>query len=588
MGPKDIIMLLGGLAMFLYGMKVMGDALEKSAGKQLKNILAKLTSNTFNGFLLGLGVTLVIQSSSATTVMVVGFVNAGIMTLRQATGVIMGANLGTSVTAWLLSMSAIPGGAVLDYFKPDVFAPFLGFIGIILLMFQNNEKRKDIGVILLGFAVLMGGMSAMADAVDPLKDSPEFQSVLLTLSNPLVGIIVGTVFTAIIQSSSASVGILQAFASKDLVTQGMAIPIIIGQNIGTCVSAMLSSIGAGKNARRAALVHLYFNIIAAALVGGIFYTLNAVFAFDLSPSISEVGIAIVHTGFKIFALLLIMPCSRLLEKLAMLTVPASKDEEETAELLDERLVATPAVAIEASRKVAFDMAKLSVRSLKNSILLLNNYTDKGFDNVKAEEDKVDKYEDTLGTYLVKISSQDLTESDSHELSKLLHIIGDFERISDHSVNVAVAAKEMAEKKVSFSEKAQNEITVMISAVEEILDASLDAFCNGNTDVAFTVEPLEEVIDYINTKIRKRHVARLQRGECTIELGFVLNDIINNLERVADHCSNIAGCVIEMEHDALDLHDYLNKLKTEENSKYTELYNEFRDKYVLPPKDVVNA
>lgn len=588
MGPKDIIMLLGGLAMFLYGMKVMGDALEKSAGKQLKNILAKLTSNTFNGFLLGLGVTLVIQSSSATTVMVVGFVNAGIMTLRQATGVIMGANLGTSVTAWLLSMSAIPGGAVLDYFKPDVFAPFLGFIGIILLMFQNNEKRKDIGVILLGFAVLMGGMSAMADAVDPLKDSPEFQSVLLTLSNPLVGIIVGTVFTAIIQSSSASVGILQAFASKDLVTQGMAIPIIIGQNIGTCVSAMLSSIGAGKNARRAALVHLYFNIIAAALVGGIFYTLNAVFAFDLSPSISEVGIAIVHTGFKIFALLLIMPCSRLLEKLAMLTVPASKDEEETAELLDERLVATPAVAIEASRKVAFDMAKLSVRSLKNSILLLNNYTDKGFDNVKAEEDKVDKYEDTLGTYLVKISSQDLTESDSHELSKLLHIIGDFERISDHSVNVAVAAKEMAEKKVSFSEKAQKEITVMISAVEEILDASLDAFCNGNTDVAFTVEPLEEVIDYINTKIRKRHVARLQRGECTIELGFVLNDIINNLERVADHCSNIAGCVIEMEHDALDLHDYLNKLKTEENSKYTELYNEFRDKYVLPPKDVVNA
>ena len=588
MGLKEIFVLLGGLAMFLYGMKIMGDALEKSAGRQLKNILAKLTSNTFNGFLLGLGVTLIIQSSSATTVMVVGFVNAGIMTLRQATGVIMGANLGTSVTAWLLSTMGIQGGGVLEYFKPAVFAPLLAFFGILLVMFQKNEKRKDIGVILLGFAILMGGMESMADAVDPLKDSPEFQNVLLTLTNPLLGIIVGTVFTAIIQSSSASVGILQAFAFKGLVTQGMAIPIIIGQNIGTCVSAMISSIGAGKNARRAALVHLYFNIIAAILVAGGFYTINAFVHFDLSPEISPLGVAIVHTGFKIIALVLIMPCSRILEKLAMLTVPASKNEKESSELLDERLIATPAVAIETSRKVAFDMAKLSVRSLKNSILLLNNYTDKGFENIKAEEDKVDKYEDTLGTYLVKVSSQDLTESDSHELSKLLHIIGDFERISDHAVNVAAAAQEMAEKKVSFSEKAQKEITVMISAVEEILDSSLDAFCNGNIDVAFTVEPLEEVIDYLNTKIRKRHVARLQRGECTIELGFVLNDLINNLERVADHCSNIAGCVIEIEHDALDLHDYLNKLKTEENSKYTEMYNDYRDKYVLPPKDVVNA
>lgn len=588
MGPKDIFMLLGGLAMFLYGMKVMGDALEKSAGKQLKNILAKLTSNTFNGFLLGLGVTLIIQSSSATTVMVVGFVNAGVMTLRQATGVIMGANLGTSVTAWLLSMTSIPGGGILDYFKPAVFAPLLAFIGIVLVMFQKNERRKDIGIILLGFAILMGGMESMADSVDPLKNSPEFQNVLLTLSHPLFGIVVGTVFTAIIQSSSASVGILQAFALKGLVTQGMAIPIIIGQNIGTCVSAMISSIGAGKNARRAALVHLYFNIIAAVLVAGGFYAIDAFVGFDLSPLISPVGIAIVHTGFKIIALVLIMPFSSVLEKLAVLTVPDSKDSEDKIELLDERLIATPAIAIEASRKVAIDMAKLSVRSLKNSIVLLNNYTDKGFASIKAEEDKVDKYEDTLGTYLVKISAQDLTEADGHELSKLLHIIGDFERISDHAVNVAGAAQEMAEKKVTFSEKAQKEITVMISAVEEILDASLDAFCNGNTSVAFTVEPLEEVIDYINAKIRKRHVARLQRGECTIELGFVLNDIINNLERVADHCSNIAGCVIEMEHDALDLHDYINKLKTEDNSKYTEMYNDYRDKYVLPPKDVVNA
>ncbi len=582
----DVFTLLGGLALFLYGMKVMGDALEKSAGRQLKNILAKLTSNTFNGFLLGLGVTLVIQSSSATTVMVVGFVNAGIMTLHQATGVIMGANLGTSVTAWLLSTAGIQGGGILEFFKPSSFSPILAFIGIILVMFQKNAKRKDIGLIFVGFAVLMTGMELMSGSVGGLKNSPAFQSVLLKFANPILGIIVGTVFTAIIQSSSASVGILQALSTTGVISYYTAIPIIIGQNIGTCVSAMLSSIGAGKNARRAALVHLYFNIAAACLVGGGFYIANAFIDFNFPATIDHFGIALVHTVFKLIALLFLMPASRVLEKLAVLTVPDSKDEAETAELLDDRLLATPAVAIETSRKVAFDMAKLSVRSLKNSILLLNNYTDKGMESIKAEEDKVDKYEDTLGTYLVKISSQELTEADGHELTKLLHIIGDFERISDHAVNIAGTAQEMAEKKVAFSEKAQKEINVMVSAVEEILDSALDAFCNGDMKQAFSVEPLEEVIDYLNAKIKKRHVARLQRGECTIELGFVLNDLINNLERVADHCSNVAGCVIEMEHDALDLHDYLEKLKSEENSHYTELYNDFRDKYVLPPKDVI--
>ncbi len=594
MGPQNVFTLLGGLALFLYGMKAMSDALEKSAGRQLKNILAKLTSNTFNGFLLGLGVTMIIQSSSATTVMVVGFVNSAIMTLRQAIGVIMGANLGTSITSWLLATTAITGEALPWYVtmcKPDTFAPLLAFLGIVLVMFQKNEKRKDIGTVLVGFGVLMTGMELMSGAVDPLAESDAFKSVLIQFENPFLGILVGTAFTAIIQSSSASVGILQALSLTGVVPYSVAIPIIIGQNIGTCVSAMISAIGAGKNARRAALVHLYFNIFAAVIVGGGFYLIDAVWGFGFMAEesfIDPFGIAVVHTVFKIIALLILMPASRLLEKLAMITVPDSKGDSETAELLDERLLATPAVAIEAARKVAFDMAKLSVRSLKNSILLLNNYTDKGMESIKAEEDKVDKYEDTLGTYLVKVSSQDLTEADSHELSKLLHIIGDFERISDHAVNVAAVAQEMAEKKVTFSEKAQKEITVMISAVEEILDASLDAFYNGNIDVAFTVEPLEEVIDYLNAKIRKRHVARLQRGECTIELGFVLNDLINNLERVADHCSNIAGCVIEIEHDALDLHDYLNKLKTEENSRYTEMYNDFREKYVLPPKDQVNV
>ena len=584
----DAFTLAGGLALFLYGMKVMGDALEKSAGRQLKNILAKLTSNTFNGFLLGLGVTLLIQSSSATTVMVVGFVNAGIMTLRQATGVIMGANLGTSVTAWLLSTTAISGDGILKYFKPDSFSMLFAFIGILLLMFQKNAKRKDIGLILLGFAVLMSGMELMSASVEGLKGAPEFQAVLTKFSNPFLGILVGAAFTAIIQSSSASVGILQAFALQGLVSQAVAIPVIIGQNIGTCVSAMISSIGAGKNARRAALVHLYFNIFAAILVGGGFYAINAFAKFDLSAAISPFGIAIVHTGFKLVALLFIMPMSRLLEKLAMITVPDSKDDAEAAEMLDERLLATPAVAIESARKVAIDMAQLSVQSLKNSILLLNNYTDKGMEAIKAEEDKVDKYEDTLGTYLVKLSAQELTASDSHEVAKLMHIIGDFERISDHAVNIAGTAQEMAEKKVTFSEKAQKEISVMISAVDEILDASESAFCYGDTKKAYVVEPLEEVIDMLNAKIKKRHIARVQRSECTIELGFVLNDLLNNLERVADHCSNIAGCMIEMEHDALDLHDYLNKVKTEGGSTYTEMYDGFKEKYVLPPKDVVNV
>ncbi len=594
MGPQNVFSLLGGLALFLYGMKAMSDALEKSAGRQLKNILAKLTSNTFNGFLLGLGVTMIIQSSSATTVMVVGFVNSAIMTLRQAIGVIMGANLGTSITSWLLATTAITGEALPWYVtmcKPDTFAPLLAFLGIVLVMFQKNEKRKDIGTVLVGFGVLMTGMELMSGAVEPLAESDAFKSILVQFENPFLGILVGTAFTAIIQSSSASVGILQALSLTGVIPYSVAIPIIIGQNIGTCVSAMISSIGAGKNARRAALIHLYFNILAAVIVGGGFYLIDAFWGFGFMADdafVDPFGIAVVHTVFKIIALLILMPASRLLEKLAVLTVPNSKDDSETAQLLDERLIATPAVAIESARKVAVDMAKLSVRSLKNSILLLNNYTDKGMEAIKAEEDKVDKYEDTLGTYLVKISSQELTEADSHELTKLLHIIGDFERISDHAVNVAGTAQEMAEKKVSFSEKAQKEITVMISAVEEILDSALDAFCNGDMKQAFNVEPLEEVIDYLNAKIKKRHVARLQRGECTIELGFVLNDLINNLERVADHCSNIAGCVIEMEHDALDLHDYLEKLKSEENSLYTEMYNDYREKYILPPKDQVNA
>ena len=578
----EFFTLLGGLSMFLFGMRVMGDALEKRAGNQLKSILEKLTSSTFKGFLLGLGVTLIIQSSSATTVMVVGFVNSGLMTLHQATGVIMGANLGTSVTAWLLSTSGIQGEGILQLFKPESFAPLFVFIGIILYMFQKNRKRQDIGLIFIGFGVLMIGMELMADAVKPLADSPTFQSVLLKFANPIIGVLVGTIFTAVIQSSSASVGILQAFSLTGVVSYSVAIPIIVGQNIGTCVSAMISSIGAGKNARRASFVHLYFNIIAAIIILPLFYLVSAFVSLPLETSISPLGIAIVHTGFKLIALCILMPASRLLEKLAMLTVPDGKNDREQ-ELLDDRLLATPAVAIERARIVAHDMAKLSVETLRLSMQLIGNFNEKTLETIYAGEERVDKYEDMLGTYLVKISSCELSEADGHEAAELLHIIGDFERISDHAVNIAESAQEMSDKKLVFSEQANKELAVMIRAVDEIMSSALRSFCNVDMNAAFNVEPLEEVIDLINARLKKRHVARLQRGECTIELGFVLADLLTNLERVSDHCSNIAGCMIEIKHDALDVHEYMEKLKTEGNPRYTACYEAYKEKYALPPK-----
>ena len=578
----DLFTLLGGLAMFLFGMRVMGDALEKRAGNQLKNILAKLTANTFKGFLLGLAVTLLIQSSSATTVMVVGFVNSGLMTLHQATSVILGANLGTSVTAWLLSTSGIEGEGIAQLFKPDSFAPILAFIGIILYMFQKNRKKQDIGLILIGFGVLMIGMEIMAGAVEPLSDDPAFRSVLLKFANPVVGVIVGAAFTAIIQSSSASVGILQAFSLTGVVNFGVAVPIIVGQNIGTCVSAMISSIGAGKNARRASFVHLYFNLIAALIIMPLFYLANAIFDFPLEQSVSPLGIAVIHTGFKIIALCILMPASRLLEKLAILTVPEGKSDRER-ELLDDRLLATPAVAIDRARAVAQDMAELSVSTMRDSMALLRNFNEKAMQSIYDGEERVDKYEDMLGTYLVKISACELTEQDSHEVTKLLHIIGDFERISDHAVNIAESAQEMSDKKLVFSEQATKELAVMVDAIDEIMTVALRAFNTGDMDAAFNVEPLEEVFDTINSRLKKRHVARLQKGECTIELGFVLSDLLTNLERVSDHCSNIAGCVIEIEHDALDMHEYMEKLKSEGNPRYTACYEAYKEKYALPAK-----
>ena len=578
-GISNVISLFSGIALFLFGMALMGDGLKQVAGNKLELILYRLTGSPVKGFLLGTGVTAVIQSSSATSVMVVGFVNSGLMTLHQATGVIMGANLGTSVTAWLLSTSGIQGEGILQLFKPESFAPLFAFIGIILYMFQKNRKRQDIGLIFIGFGVLMIGMELMADAVKPLADSPTFQSVLLKFANPIIGVLVGTIFTAVIQSSSASVGILQAFSLTGVVSYSVAIPIIVGQNIGTCVSAMISSIGAGKNARRASFVHLYFNIIAAIIILPLFYLVSAFVSLPLETSISPLGIAIVHTGFKLIALCILMPASRLLEKLAMLTVPDGKNDREQ-ELLDDRLLATPAVAIERARIVAHDMAKLSVETLRLSMQLIGNFNEKTLETIYAGEERVDKYEDMLGTYLVKISSCELSEADGHEAAELLHIIGDFERISDHAVNILSSAEELERKGLTFSGSALNELSVLTAAVREILSLSLKAFSGQDPTAAQQVEPLEQVIDTLKEQMRTRHILRMQQGTCSIEAGFVLSDLLTDLERTSDHCSNIVGCVIDAREHNLNLHETLRQARSDDGS-FQRTFEHYVQKYQLP-------
>ncbi len=581
---KDILGLIGGLALFLYGMNAMGAALEKSAGNKLKIFLSNATSNPFKGFLLGLIVTLIIQSSSATTVMVVGFVNSGIMTLGQSIGVIMGANLGTSVTAWILSLQAIDanntGLAILQLFKPDTFVPIVAFIGVLLFAFQKNAKRKDVGMILLGFAILMFGMDMMSGAVEGLKDNDAFKNVLIMFSNPILGVIVGTVFTAIIQSSSASVGVLQALTKTGAVSFATAFPIIMGQNIGTCVSAMISSIGTGKNARRAAIIHLSFNIIATLIILPVFYLVDSFvdFAF-MDMQMGYVSIAIVHTSFKLVALAIIAPFSKGLEKLACLIVRDNKESEEN-KLLDERFYTVPSVAIERSRSVAVTMAEVAVMSIRDSLKLLGSYSEKEADKVREAEDKVDVFEDKIGSYLVKLSSHDMTEADSNETNKLLHVIGDIERISDHAVNIVESAEEIHDKKLAFSAEASAELDTMISAIDEILELSLKAFSNNDLSLAARVEPLEQVVDQLRDTLKFNHVARLSAGQCTIELGFVFGDILTNLERIADHCSNIAGCVLEMAKDEMDIHEYLRSVRGDEQGEFFKLYEAFKDKYAV--------
>lgn len=581
----NILELLGGLAMFLYGMDLMGKALENKAGGKLKTILANFTSTPLKGFLLGLAVTAVIQSSSATTVMVVGFVNSGIMTLYQAIGVIMGANLGTSVTSWLLSLTGIEGDALwVQLLKPSSFTPVLAFIAIIIIMFfKDNSKKIDTATILMGFAILMYGMDFMSDAVSGLKDIPQFADLLLLFTNPVLGVLAGAILTAIIQSSSASVGILQALSLTGQVTFASAIPIIMGQNIGTCVTALISCLGTNKNAKRAAVVHLCFNTIGTLVWLTVYCIVTSVFdiTFFKENAVSPLSIAILHTAFNILSILVQAPFTKQLEKLACLIIRDGKaNGDEDFSLLDERLLSTPSIAIERSRVVTVKMAETSVKTLKQSFDLLFDYNEKGALAVRAGEDKTDKYEDSLGTYLVRVSNKSMSEADSHEVSKLLHMIGDFERIGDHAVNIIESANEVKDKGLAFSEDAKKELGVMINAVSEILDLSLEAFRDNNLEKAYAVEPLEQVVDTLKLKLKSAHVNRLRKNECTIEMGFVHSDLLTNLERVSDHCSNIAACMIEIAHNSFEMHEYINELNANHSDIYNERFEYYSKKYSI--------
>jgi len=578
----DVLSLVGGLALFLFGMNIMGQGLERSAGNKLKTILERLTSNPLKGFLLGLVVTAVIQSSSATTVMVVGFVNSGVMTLRQAIGIIMGANVGTTVTSWLLSLNAIEGDSILmKLLKPTSFSPILALVGVILYMSAKNSKKKDIGTIMLGFAILMTGMDGMSDAVSGLKDVPEFANILTMFSNPILGVLAGAGLTAIIQSSSASVGILQALASTGTVTYSSAVPIILGQNIGTCVTAMLSSVGTNRNARRAAAVHLYFNIIGTTIFLLGFYALHALIQFPFySLPIDELGIAQVHTTFNLTCTVAMLPLSRVLEKLAYLTIRDEKDKQDQFQLLDERLMVTPSIAIRQCKLLAMDMTALARESVLKAMDTVSDFKEEDAALVAENEKAVDVYEDRLGTYLVKLSSQRISAEDSHEISKLLHSISDIERISDHALSIAITARSMAQKGIRFSEQAQAEFQVITSAVREVLAITEQCFDGDDPVQALRVEPLEQVVDYLSDTLRTRHIRRLQEGACSVDQGLIFTDLLSDYRRVSDHCSNIAAAIIELQHNSYDTHRYLGSLK-KGNEDFAQLYQSYMTQFPLP-------
>ena len=577
----DVFSLLGGLALFLYGMNVMSAKLEKLAGSKLETIFEKLTSNIFKSLLLGIGVTAIIQSSSATTVMLVGFVNSGIMTLSQVIPIIMGSNIGTTVTSWLLSMSGISGDSFfIKLLNPKAFSPILALIGIVLTMVSKKDKNKDIGGILLGFAILMTGMETMSGSVEGLKEVPQFTSMFTLFSNPILGVLVGAVLTAIIQSSSASVGILQALSTTGSITFGSAVPIIMGQNIGTCVTALLSGIGANKSAKRVAIVHLYFNIIGTVIFMVGFYGLNAIINFSfIDDQVSAFNIAVVHTIFNITATLILLPFNKVLEKLAYLTIKDDQSKEQN-ELLDERLLNTPTVAVENCHSLTITMGEVSKKTISTAISSIGNYTSDAETFVSENETLTDDYEDKIGTYLVKLSSKNLSENDSKYISEYLHIIGDFERIADHATNVMETSKEMYEKNIKFSKTACKELNILYSAINEILSLSLDALQSNDTVKASNVEPLEEAIDRIILELKNRHIERLKQDACTIENGFIFCDILTNLERVSDHCSNIAVCIIQINNGDFETHRYINDIKNS-GEEFEVKCKTYLDKYALP-------
>lgn len=583
-----ILTLLGGLAMFLYGMQVMGDGLAKVSGGKLEQILENLTSSKLKAVLLGLGVTAVIQSSSATTVMVVGFVNSGIMKLTQAVGVIMGANIGTTVTSWILSLAGIESeNFFIQLLKPSSFAPILALIGVVFLLFCKSAKKKDIGTILIGFAVLMFGMETMSGAVEPLADVPEFTGILTAFSNPVFGVLAGTILTAVIQSSSASVGILQALCMTGAVPYASALPIIMGQNIGTCVTALLSAIGAKKNAKRAAMMHLYFNLIGTIVFLCAFYLVNSFVHFPfMSEAATPVGIAVMHSTFNITATVVWLPFSDILVKLACLTIKDKKEDEIPAEdrdfmILESRFLEKPSFAMEQGKSAAKQMAEESRQALYTALGLLDDYKEEKVEAVQMIESKVDRYEDELGTYLVKLSHKDLTEKDSHSLSIMLHCIGDFERISDHAVNIMESAQELHEKNARFSDKAIKELHVLIKAVKDIVDMSYTVFTQQDVKLANAIEPLEEVVDELSQELKRRHVKRLREGSCTIEMGFILSDITTSLERIADHCSNIGVCVTQVREDLYDTHSHIDIMKNAPDDTFHNDLEQVRLKYQLP-------
>jgi phosphate:Na+ symporter len=575
----SIVTIFAGLTLFLYGMSVMGSGLERVAGRKLETVIEKATSRPIKGVLIGIIVTALIQSSSATTVMLVGFVNSGLMKLSQVVGVIMGANIGTTVTSWILSLVSIDSDAFLvRLFKPDTFAPILGIIGIVLLMAGKRNKNKDVGRILLGFFILMFGMSTMSGAVKPLAQVEGFTNILTLFSNPILGILTGAIFTAVIQSSSASVGVLQALSTTGAITYGSAIPIILGQNIGTCATALISCIGTNKNARRAAMIHLYFNLIGTVLFIALFYGLNTFLKFTfMDLSLSPVGIAVVHTSFNLLSTFVLLPFSRLLVKFAEKTI---KDKGVTVEkiVLDERFLNTPSIAVEQCKKHINTMANITRETILMALPLINHYDAKKAQIITENEDLIDTYEDKLGSYLVKLSGRELNDKDSKEISKILHSISDFERISDHACNVLDVAKELYDKNITFSTQANKELEVMAAAVEEILELSIDAFLNNDFDKAYKVEPLEQVIDELKILLKAHHIERLQGGNCTIELGFILSDLISNYERVSDHCSNLAVLTIQIAEGLFDTHEYLHDVKQSDQQNYMEHYQKFHDKY----------